>query len=312
MKTSAAYVLLLVAAAPHRLAAQTYKLAQSVEPGERGAGMRSSQKSEENRALPSIPSSMVLGKDAKFMNYEVRTYRAGEDGDPSQAFEILRDGRKIYSKVDDDGLRYNVGCVNDDDKGNLEIRPGKDITGAGKPNLVISDWTGGAHCCFTYYVFELNDDAKEIGRINADNGDGCRFQDEPDGKVDFVINDWTFAYWNASFAESPAPRIILRYQPGGYQVATDLMVTAIPAREEFQQLVDKGRRIPPNDEGGTTSEFWGTMLDLIYSGHADLAWRFCDEAWPGSARTKNQFLQSFRFQLSKSPYWKAIKAMNGL
>lgn len=144
------------------------------------------------------------------------------------------------------------------------------------------------------------------------DGDGCQFQEEHNGKVDFVINDWTFAYWKASFAESPAPQIILRYQPGGYKLATDLMATANPSQMEFQRLVDKGRRIPLNDEGEPTSEFWGIMLDLIYSGHADFAWKFCDESWPGSANAKKQFLQNFRFQLSKSPYWAAIKAMNGL
>ena len=127
-----------------------------------------------------------------------------------------------------------------------------------------------------------------------------------------MINDWTFAYWKASFAFSPAPKIILRYQPGGYSVATDLMATANPSQEEFQQLVDKGRQMPLDDQGWPASEFWGIMLDLIYSGHADLAWKFCDESWPGSAKAKEQFLRSFRPHLSKSPYWKAIKAMNGL
>jgi hypothetical protein len=266
----------------------------------------------DKRAPSPIPSSMVLGKDVKFEGYEVRTYRAGEDGDPLQAFEILKSGRRIYSNVDNDGLKYNIGCVNDDDVGSLKIRPGKDITGTGKPNLVISDWTGGAHCCFSYFVFELGDDVKEIGRINAADGDGCQFQEERDGKVDFVIDDWTFAYWGASFLASPAPEIIMRYESGGYKIATDLMVKATPSREEFQKLVEKGRRVPRDDEGGPTSGFWEIMLNLIYSGHADLAWKFCDQSWPGDLKAKHQFLHAFRLQLSKSPYWSAIKAMNGL
>jgi len=254
---------------------------------------------------------MVLEKEVKFENYKVRTYRAGEEGDPSQAFEILKGGRRIYSRVGE-GRKYNIGCISDHDAGNMEIRPGKDITGTGKPNLVISDWSGGAHCCLTYYVFELNNDVSEVGRINAEDSTICRFQEEPSGKVDFVINDWTFAYWKTSFAESPAPQIILRYQPGGYKLATDLMGTAKPSQMEFQELVDKGRRIPFNDEGEPMGEFWGIMLDLIYSCHADVAWRFCDESWSGPANGKIHFLENFRLQLSKSPYWKAIRAMNGL
>jgi hypothetical protein len=312
MKTSAACVLLLAAAVPHRLAAQTNEVTQSTKTVDQGPAMGSSQKRKEIRTFPSIPSSMVREEDVKFESYEVRTYRAGKEAETLQAFEILKGGRRIFSRVDDHGLRYNIGCVNDDDTGNLEIRPGKDITGAGKPNLVMSDWTGGAHCCFTYYIFELNDHVREVGRINAEDGDICRFQEERDGKVDFLIYDWAFAYWKTSFFASPAPQIIMRYQPGGYKVATDLMVKPAPSRDGFAQLVEKGRRIPRNDDGSPTSEFWGIMLDLIYSGHADLAWKFCDESWPGSASAKEQFLRSFRSQLSKSPYWKVIKDMNSL
>ena len=255
---------------------------------------------------------MASDDDVKFESYEVRTYRAKGENDPLRAFEILKSGHRIYSRVNDKGGGYSVGCLNANDPGNREISPGKDITGAGKPNLVISDWSGGAHCCLTYHIFELDDRVEEVGRINAEDGDVCRFQEERNGKVDFIINDWTFAYWKTSFVESPAPQIILRYQPGGYKVAADLMVTTALSQAEFQKLLDQGRHIPPREDGGPTSEFWRIMLDLIYSGHADLAWKFCDESWQGSAEAKKQFLYSFRSQLSKSPYWAVIKAMNGL
>jgi hypothetical protein len=315
MKTPAACFLLLFAASatnlPHLLA-QTNQPAQPSETTDRGAAKQPSRARTGNQTFPTIPSSMALGQDVKFEGYEVRTYRAGEHGDPSQAFEVLKGGRRVYSRVDDDGMKYSVGCLNKNDPGNRDIRPGKDITGEGKPNLVIADWTGGAHCCLTYYIFELDDQVREVGRIDARHGEGCRFRKEREGKVDFLINDWTFAYWNAPFAFSPAPQVILRYQAGSYHVAADLMVKPAPSPGEFQQLVEKGRRIPRSGDGSPASKFWGIMLDLIYSGHANLAWKFCDGAWPSSAESKQEFLRSSKSQLSTSPYWEAIKAMNGL
>lgn len=125
MKKSAACVLLVVAVSPYRLEAQTHEMTQSVEAVHQGAANGSTLKKKEDRDLPSIPLSMVLGKDVKFERYEVRTYRAGEDGDPPQAFEILKSGRRIYSTVNDDGVKYEIGCINDDEAGNLEIRPEK-------------------------------------------------------------------------------------------------------------------------------------------------------------------------------------------
>jgi hypothetical protein len=71
MKKTAAYVLLLVAAAPLRLAAHTPEAAQSVETADQCPAMRLSPTGKQNRTFPSIPSSMVLGKEVKFENYKV-------------------------------------------------------------------------------------------------------------------------------------------------------------------------------------------------------------------------------------------------
>jgi hypothetical protein len=45
---------------------------------------------------------------------------------------------------------------------------GRDITGDGKPNLVVEQWTGGVHCCTFFYVFEIADQLRYIATL--DNG----------------------------------------------------------------------------------------------------------------------------------------------
>jgi hypothetical protein len=52
------------------------------------------------------------------------------------------------------------------------------------------------------------------------------------------------------------------------------------------------------------------MLDLIYSAHADEAWKFLDAAWPPKVTGKDKFAHDFRTQLAKSKYWPAVEAMN--
>ena len=287
-------------------------LAQTAQPSKaQGAGKAampsaSAQKSRRPHAKRPIPPGMTLDQDIKFKDYEVWTYKASTAGGHA-AFEVLKGGKRVYEHSDREAEKYRVGCINEDDDGNAMVAPGKDITGQGKPNLVVSMWTGGAHCCFSYSVLELGDEVRQIGEIHAGHSDVCRFHPEPDGRVDFIVGDWTSAYWHASFAESPAPDVILRYEPGGYKVAADLMRKSAPSEEEFKQLVGKGRHLKLDQDGWPESGFWGTMLDLIYSGHSDLAWKFCDLAWPGDKSKKAEFLKEFRVQLAQSRYYPALR-----
>lgn len=247
--------------------------------------------------------------------------------------EVQKDGRVVYWHHGQSGsYSVGVGC-GVRDKAFMPV--GRDITGSGKPEVVISNWTGGAHCCLSYDVLELGNHVKKVGHIDAGDGAPCKFIREKDGKIDFVVYDWTFAYWNTSFVESPAPEVILRYEPGGYQPAIKLMRKPAPSPSDFQELVAEGKRqfhsakTYGSDnvnraiwaaEGENSSyqdwqtlpdsRFWSIMLDLIYSGHTKLAWKFCNEAWQGSPDVKARFLSSFRQQLKKSPYWPAIRAMN--
>ena len=52
-----------------------------------------------------------------------------------------------------------------------------------------------------------------------------------------------------------------------------------------------------------SSELWGTMLNLIYTGHGRRAWQFLEEAWPQNIHGKQVFRKEFSEHLKKSPYW---------
>jgi len=52
------------------------------------------------------------------------------------------------------------------------------------------------------------------------------------------------------------------------------------------------------------------MLDLIYTGNMNAAWKFFDKAWVKRVKGKDKFLREFREQLKTSPYWSEIEKMN--
>lgn len=224
-------------------------------------------------------------------------------GWPGESLEIFQDGKRVYTER---SVNFAIGHLFGDAATNQLTAVGKDITGKGLPNVVVSEWSGGAHCCFIFHIFEIGKELQKIAELDAGHGDGdTHFADvDGDGRLEVFLRDWSFSYWQTSFADSPAPQVILRYRDGGYWLAPDLMLKAAPtpatvsgrARQVRQHEDWKDAENPP-------SELWSYMLELIYTGHPELAWQFCNMAWPPQVPGKEAFLMDFRSQLAQSPFW---------
>lgn len=191
---------------------------------------------------------------------------------------------------------------------------GEDLNGDGMPDLLIYEYTGGAHCCSNYYFYALDSEfgLRALDRIEAEHGD-VRFADlDGDGTNEMTTQDWTFAYWHTSFAGSPAPEVVLRWRGGRCVVAPELMERPASDAAEFAGWVERTLTEEENaaawSHGGVPVSYWATMLRLIYTGHGDVAERFADEAWPAerSGEEKAAFLAEFRSQLARSPYWRQL------
>jgi hypothetical protein len=106
--------------------------------------------------------------------------------------------------------------------------------------------------------------------------------------------------------------VILQYQRGAYRIAPDLMSTPAADMNDVAAKVKQVRDATKELLRGSWPDaalpplLWGTMLDLIYSGHRLVAWQFVDMAWPKQIAGKEAFVHDFTAQLKKSPYWKAI------
>lgn len=258
------------------------------------------------------PQGKEKKDEARFGDYVISTYRGP---DLEGCLQILKSGVLVYTLSSHD---FRIG--NNFWHG-TPIPIGTDITGAGKPDAIVSEWSGGAHCCFTLHIFELGERFREIARIEAEHGDGSNFEDlNHDGSYELVGSDWAFAYWKASFADSPAPRVVLKYRAGRFRLALDLMRTPNPSSEKFKTMVESVRSargwssqviLDCQQECGIAPALWANMLDLIYGGHPDLAWELFDESWPKNLAGKATFAKEFCSVLKKSRYWHDLKEMAG-
>jgi hypothetical protein len=221
------------------------------------------------------------------------------------------EGRVVFRRTMESFGQYVLGQPAQPKENIAKIENGTDITGRGRPDMIVTNWTGGEHCCLSHYVFELEPRLRLLAEIQDADGDRAHFA-AMDGHRGYYYlgNDWTFAYWNASFADTPAPTVVLHYvddgRRGGYHLAMEKMQRPEPSREAWNRAIEKARGAfaRPSEFGdGVGSPLWSDMLHLIYTDHADLAWKLYDQAWPAQMPGKEKFLSGFCSQLMTSPYW---------
>jgi len=269
------------------------------------------------------PPVVLPHQEETVLPYVARVYFDANAKDGSDSyFEILKSDKQVYlQKAKRKGEKFFIGPMYPDDPDAMLIKMGMDITGAGQPDLVISEWLGGANCCLLFHIFEIGPTFKKLGTIDAEFGDsGPHFlhpdKDSKNTGLSVQIHDWTFANWNTDFADSPAPKVILRYSDNAYRVAPDLMRAPVPDDGDLTTRAAAVKSYAPSAKGGewphakVSPQLWGTMLDLIYSGHEAEAWKFLDDAWPPKVQGKDVFARDFRAQLARSRYWSTVEAMN--
>jgi hypothetical protein len=234
--------------------------------------------------------------------YLVSLYESQEEGF-SSCYEVRRDGRVVFSREEDALLGFgNEIAGADSSHRSVSIPIGADITGLGKPNVLVHSWSGGAHCCFTFHVLELGDPVREVAAVDASESDYAHFEDiDHDGRYEFVGWDFTFAYWHECYLDSPAPVIVLTFDGGSYRLALKLMHKTPPSTARLHKLARTIRSANWRENFPPTN-LWKNLLDLIYSGNATAADVLLHDAWKPGALPEKAFRQQFCDQLSTSPY----------
>ena len=196
--------------------------------------------------------------------YVARVYFDAKAKDGSDSyFEILKDDKPVYvQKAKKKGEKFFIGTMYKDDPDAGMVKMGMDITGDGQPDLVISEWLGGANCCLLFHIFEIGPTFKKLGTIDAEFGDsGPHFilpdKDSKATGLAIEIHDWTFANWNTDFADSPAPKVVLRFSDNAYRIAPDLMRGGRSTPSTLQRARPRSRstRRAPRAVHGLTPKF---------------------------------------------------------
>jgi eukaryotic-like serine/threonine-protein kinase len=246
-------------------------------------------------AAPSGPAPI---EERAYRDYVARILPADASG--LKSLEVLYRGQIVHQLK---GTSLHLGADDARGKPDPAAEMGKEIIPE-TPSLVVSESSPTPRCCLTVHVFDVGDNFRAFAPIATGAARGW-FQEVPgSGRRDFITTDPTFAGWRG-FDLRPA--VSLRPQEGAYRLDSELMQkepdeAELARRADWLRASFRGAREP--------AELPWTMLTLVYSGHANVAFQFCQRAWPDSRPGKQAFLQDFRARLAQSPYWPSIRAMN--
>jgi hypothetical protein len=102
--------------------------------------------------------------------------------------------------------------------GNVSL---KDLDGDRLSEVIVSSYSGGAHCCTNLKIYSWRGDRFTRTQTGLLDGDGGMFQDlNGDGKQEFLTSDNAFLYAFSSYAGSFPPSVIYEFRKGKLEEVT--------------------------------------------------------------------------------------------
>lgn len=235
----------------------------------------------------------------RFGEYEVTIERKD---DFYEHVTILKGKRKVYEDKND---RFFFGNFSAHFPDRTDSYSGKDLNGNNIPDLVITKYTGGMHCCHFLNIFELGKNFRKITTIEGGSY-GFEFVDLDNDKFpEIVFWDGPIDYVFSSFAHSAQGRTVLKFTNNHYEIASSLMRKKTPTAKERKRIEDEiVEAFKNNDLPHPPYIFLKQMMDLSYTGHLKLALEIARKTWPAKFPGLLTFEKDFPKHLNNSRYWK--------
>ncbi len=164
-------------------------------------------------------------------------------------------------------------------------------------HVIVQDWSGGAHCCFDYYVLHVH--GVTVRREGVIRGGDCelRVADlDHDGALELIGCDARFAYaFDLPFAESPLLPVVYTFREKAY-VADN---RRYPQVFRFRIARDR-RRLAEAEQAGDGREARAAaislLLHMLYAGRVTEAWCTFERTYRGGDRAavRQELLDTLR------------------
>ena len=181
--------------------------------------------------------------------------------------------------------------LSEDDSSFEILLDDRDVNGDGIPDLVVLAFSGGAHCCWTYYFFSLGPRPGLLTKFE-NNRDATFLEDEKTGRIYLQIEDGAFDYFDeVCHACSPFPLVYLRLEGSNlvdisreYVSDYDEIIRDSQkalTKEERQRL--KALTEKPSDAEPVMEARYNALMIVfayLYSGREKQAHQALQDLWP--------------------------------
>jgi len=225
----------------------------------------------------------IVDRSISFGDYLILT--GSSDEQMCHFIEIQQNKKTVYFE-EDYGTHYTLG------KDTIEeTNPFLNLE-SNTTQLIFSKWTGGAHCCFSLYIFDLSESFKEIANIEGGNFHPELKDLNGDSIPEILVTDDILAYVFSSFAWSATGKVVLEYREGQYEVEPNYMIKAAPQLNSFSEKIQSWQNEILQFEGFDQMpyEFMQSITDLVYSGNTQAALDLIEIVWPSSKPGKVDFI----------------------
>jgi hypothetical protein len=161
--------------------------------------------------------------------------------------------------------------------------------GVGK-QLVVEQYTGGAHCCTVYRVYELGPELRTLfdgDEYGIDElGEDMNVVDiDRDGRYEFTLSVMTFDYFMTSHANSVFPTAVFAYDERArrYGIANRKFSAYLlrGVESDVRAIEARGRRLTKEERaaafhGEHFREVMDVLLKYAYAGEPQKGWDFFD------------------------------------
>lgn len=166
----------------------------------------------------------------------------------------------------------------------------EDITGNGIPNVVVDLSCGCSMATGSTHIFELHPEfiLREVFSSTGTTGYAVNTVADLDGDgvMEFIVSEhYYFPFFD--YKAHPSSRVVLRWTGSTYALDLDLM-RHLPSPEGYQSVLEEAKQLwGSSDEREKKAQGWrlyNAVIDLIYSGNWDTAWKLFDDVLPTGFR----------------------------
>jgi hypothetical protein len=252
-------------------------------------------------------------------NYIIQVHQLEDaEGFENSWFHVDYKGKRIFQSKRANGYTFETEY-----RDVQWVIPGQDITGDGKPNLVIGRHENGNICWKTVIIYELGPTLKKLQHFELCNSNLFYKDADNDGFPELeVLQPFVYSF-DGAYIELYIEKL-LKWNGSRFRFSFDLMKKPAPTTKELEETANDLRITEdmewsdehchyddPNENCKARAHLFSKMLELMISGNAHWAYKLFDMCWPDEFDDKETILQQFKEQTRQQKgFWRKVLKIN--